>query len=340
MFDETLLHWETLTKLINDFKPEGVPLVASGLFSKSQTQGQQYQLDIIKQNRTKAGIVGKNSVSTVVAPEIIKRQAITLARSFENVRLPGSSFLNLREPGTLALQNIQKNQVARETKKLARRLDYRNEFYMAQAVQGTLTDTIDGISFTIDFQFPASHKLTVGGGQIAGCLVTAWSDPDADVIGDITLIKQQVVQDSGYELKKVIASPEVIANLLKNNQVNTYFRSTPDGVAMLKEGSMGSFMGLEWMSYGSTYKDSSDALQRFLPANGVAFLPGQDPDVAELVQGEDVIPTPNKMDVQSIIGRYSYASISEDPASVKLYAGEVSLPVIYIPSAFLYALTV
>lgn len=339
MFDETLLHWETLTKLINDFRPEGVPLIASGLFSKQQTQGQQYQLDIIKINRTKAGVVGKNSVSTAIAPEVIKRQAITLARSFENVRLPGSSLLNLRNPGTLQLQKIASDQVAREVKKMARRLDYRNEFYMAQAIQGTLTDTVDGISFTIDFLFPASHKLTVGGGQIAGCLVTAWSDPDADVIGDITLIKQQVMQDSGYELKKVIASPEVIANLIKNNQVNTYFRSTPDGTAMLKEGNMGTFMGLEWVSYGSTYKNSSDVVTRFLPANGVAFLPAPDPLVAELVEGEDTIPTPNKMDIQSVIGRYSYASISEDPASIKLYAGEVSLPVIYVPAAFLYALT-
>lgn len=337
MFDENLLHWETLTKLVNDFKPEGVPLVASGLFSKAETEGQQYQLDIIKINRTKASVVGKNSTSTVVAPEVIKRQAVTLARSFENVRLPGSSLLNLRNPGSLQMQQIAASQVAREVKKLGRRLDYRNEFFMAQAIQGSLSITVDGIPVTIDFMFPSSHKPTTGGNEISNTsFQKAWSDPTADVIGDITELKQQVVQDSGYELDTIIASPEVIAWLLANNQINTYFRSTSEGVAMLKRGEMGEFMGLKWKSYGSTYKDDNGTVTRFLPAGTFAAIPAPDPLVAEQITGDDVIPTPNKMDVQKVNGRYSYSSISEDPAAIKLYVGEVSLPVIYVPAAFAF----
>jgi hypothetical protein len=336
MFDETLLHWETLTKMVNDFKPQGTPLLEMGLFSKNQVQGQQYIVDIVKINRTKSHAVGKRAASVATGPEVIKRMPVTLARSFDHVKLDGATLLNLRNPGSQQLQRIASDQVGREVKKLGRRIDYRNEFYMASAIQGSITDTIDGVSFTADFAFPATHKLTVGGDEMLDglTLMTSWSDPDADINADITRIRQQVRQDSGFELETIIVGPEIMAAVINNNMVKSYFRGTQEGMAFVKNGFRGQLFGLNWVEYGASYKDDSDVVTRFLPAGTACFIPGTDPLVAELIEGEDVIPSPNKMDIQSIIGRYSYASINDDPAGIKLFVGEVSFPVIYVPGAF------
>jgi hypothetical protein len=125
--------------------------------------------------------------------------------------------------------------------------------------------------------------------------------------------------------------------LINNELVSTYLRSTQEGIAFMKSGFRGELFGVKWMEYGAGYKDDSDVFQRFLPEGVICAIPAADPLLAELLSGDDVIPTPNKMDVQSINGRYSYASITDDPAGIKLFAGEVSLPVIYVPGAFFTA---
>ena len=342
MFDETLLHWETLTKLVNDFKPQGTPLLEMGLFPKNQVQGQQYIVDIVKINRTKSHAVGKRASSVQIAPEVIKRMPVTLARSFDHVKLDGATLLNLRNPGSMQLQRVAADQVAREVKKMGRRVDYRNEFYMASAIQGAITDTLDGVSFTADYAFPSTHKITVGGNEMGDgvTLFTAWDDPDADINADITRIRQQVRADSGFELETIVVGPEIMAYVVNNNMVKSYFRGTQEGMAFVKNGMRGQLFGLNWVEYGATYKDDSNVVQRFLPANVACFVPAPDPLVSELIEGEDTIPTPNKMDIQSIIGRYSYATITDDPAGIKLFVGEVSFPVIYVPGAFFKATVV
>jgi len=338
MLEETLLHWETLTRLVNDYKPQGTPLLEMGLFPKNSIEGQQSLIDIIKINRTKAAVVGKRSPSKNVAPEVIKRQPVVLARSCENVALPGTTLLNLRNPGSFQLQRIASDQVAREVRKMGRRLDYRNEFYMASALQGSITDTIDGVSFTADYLFPASHKMTVGGGELAADVLTVgWNDPDARISYDVAKIRQKAREDSGFEIATAIAGPEVMDALVNNSLVVNYLRSTAEGIAFVKNGMRGELFGINWMEYGASYKDDSDTVQRFLPEGVVCFVPAPDPLVAELLAGDDVIPTPNKMDIQSVNGRYSFATIMEDPAAIKLVAGEVSLPVIYVPGAFFTA---
>jgi hypothetical protein len=338
MLDETLLHWENLTRLVNDYKPQGTPLIDSGLFSKAPIEGQSAVIDIIKVNRTKAHSTGKRSPSKTIAPEVIKRQPLTLSRAFENVPLPGSTLLNLRNPGSFNLQKIAADQVAREVKKMGRRIDYRNEFYMASALQGSITDTIDGVSFTADYMFPASHKITIGGNELSNdSFGTAWDDTGAKISFDVTKLRQKAREDSGFEIDTIIAGPEVMDALINNELVSTYLRSTQEGIAFMKSGFRGELFGVKWMEYGAGYKDDSDVFQRFLPEGVICAIPAADPLLAELLSGDDVIPTPNKMDVQSINGRYSYASITDDPAGIKLFAGEVSLPVIYVPGAFFTA---
>ncbi len=339
MLDETLLHWENLTRLVNDYKPQGTPLLEMGLFPKNSIEGQQAQIDIIKINRTKSSSVGKRASSKTIAPEVIKRQPITLTRTFENVPLPGSTLLNLRNPGSFQLQKIAADQVAREVKKMGRRIDFMKEFFMASAIQGSVTDTMDGGgSFTADFAFPANHKLTVGGGELAADVLTkAWSDQSARISYDVTKIRQQAREDSGFEIDTVVVGPEIMDALVNNDLVVNYLRSTAEGIAFVKNGMRGELFGVKWLEYGASYKDDAGTVHRFLPSGTACFLPAPDPLVAEMLSGDDVIPTPNKMDIQSINGRYSYASIIDDPAGIKLMAGEVFFPVIYVPGAFFKA---
>lgn len=338
MFDETLLHWETLTKMVNDYKPQGVPLTSMGFFTKNPIEGQQTVIDILKTSRTKARSVGKRSPSQAVSQEVMKRQPITLARGFEHVNLPGSSLLNLRNPGSMRLQKVAADQVARELKKLNRRFDYKNEFYMASALQGSISDTVDGIAFTADYNFDASHKPTIGGNELsATSFQTSWDNSGAKISTDISEMRQKSREDSGFEIETILAGPEVMDALVNNDLVVEYFKSTAEGMAFMKNGYKGQLFGVNWVEYGATYVDDSDAIQRFLPAGKICAFPAADPLLAELLTGDDVIPTANKSDVQEVNGRYSYASVTDDPAGIKLFIGEVALPVIYVPGAFFCA---
>lgn len=332
-----LLHQETLTGMIRDFKGSGANL--KRFFPKGeQIRGRAHNWDIVRVLRTLGNVVGPHSPATVQKHEVIAKGKATLARSFESMRLQGSMLLNLRNPGSLELQDIAKDQLGRDVKSLSGIMDRLDDYMAINALQGSLTLTVEGVADVVDYHFSASHKLTVGGAELAADVLTvAWSDPGANIVRDVGAMIQKVLEDSGYLPVAALITPEVEQYLLQNDQFVTIMKSTPAGVEAYKAGKIGHCLGLDWQSIGDAYKDSSGTVTRFLGAGKMILVPPADPDVLSWVTGTDAIPTPDLMSQQEVAGRYAYTALDVNPVATKLFAGDVRFPEIKIPDAMLLA---
>jgi hypothetical protein len=332
MIDVELLKLESLIGMINDFRPGDLRLSASGILPEQSGPGQSFNWDILGIQRDVDTFEGRMSPAGIRKLTVLKNQSAVLARTFKSTFVPGAVLIDLRNFGSESRQRIAEDTVGRELQSLSRLIDRQNEFMYSQALQGSLAMTIDGVPHTVNYGFSGSHVLTVGGG-----IPASWALPASDIVADIRNMKVRIAEDSGFQAATVWTSTEVIEYLIKNDFVNSYFASTPAGVQALTEGTIGRFMGLNWIAYDGTYKDAAGAVQRFIPKNKLIVTPGPDAEWGFFRKGSDAVPTDDGRDMQEVIGRYAYSDLSKNPASIGLYAGEVRLPIIRIPDALVVA---
>lgn len=332
MIDVELLKLESLIGMINDFRPGALRLTGSGILPEQSGPGQSFNWDILGIQRDLDTFEGRMSPAGVRKLSVLKNQSAVLARTFKSTFVPGAVLIDLRNPGSESRQRIAEDTVGRELQQLSRLIDRQNEFMISQALQGSLAMTIDGVAHTVNYGFDPSHVLTVGGG-----IPASWALPGSDIVADITAMKIRIAEDSGFEAATVWTSSEVLQYLIKNDFVNSYFASSPAGVQALTEGTIGRFMGLNWVSYDGTYKDAAGVVKRFIPANKMIVTPGPDAEWGFFRKGSDVVPTDDGRNVQEVVGRYAFSKVESNPASIGLYAGEVRLPIIRIPGALVVA---
>ncbi len=332
MIDVELLRQEALTDMIQDFKPANLMLKSSGLLPVQSGAGNSFNWDILKQDRDIDTFEGDLSPAGQRKLHVIGNRSAKLMHTFKSVYVPGFTLMDLRNPGTQTRQRIAEDTVGRELLALSQLLDRQDEFMIARALQGSLTVKIDGLAHTIDYGFSNTHKPTVGSG-----IPLAWSDLAADVLKDIQEWKRLIAEDSGYQASDVWCSTETIQKLIKNDFVQSYFASTPQGVEALTRGVIGQFMGLTWHAYDGTYKDSAGVLQRFIPKDVCIVCPGPDMEWGFWREGSDVVPTDDKRNIQEVVGKYAYSTINENPASIALYTGYRRLPIVRKPDALVVA---
>lgn len=332
MIDVELLRQEPLTDMIQDFKPGNLLLKSSGLLPAQSGPGNTFNWDILKMDRDIDTFEGDLSPAGQRSLHVVGNRSAKLMHTFKSVFVPGFVLMDLRNPGTQTRQRIAEDTVGRELLALSQLLDRQDEFMYARALQGSLTVKIDGINHTIDYGFDSSHKPTVGAG-----IPLSWDDQAADLITDIQEWKRLIAEDSGYQATDVWCSTETIQRMIKNDFVQSYFASTPQGVEALTRGTIGQFMGLSWHAYDGTYKDSNGNLQRFIPKDVCIVCPGPDPEWGFWREGSDVVPTDDKRNIQEVVGKYAYSTVLENPASIALYAGYRRLPIIRKPDALVVA---
>lgn len=332
MIDVELLKMETLIDMIQDFQPGDLRLTGANILPVQSAVGNSINWDIMGVQRDVDTFEGTLSPAGTRKLTRIGNQSAVLARTFKSTFVPGGVLIDLRNPGSASRQRVAEDTVGRELLQLSRLIDRQNEFMIARALQGQLDIVVDGVPVSVNYGLPGSHNLTVGGG-----IPTAWTNPAADVVEDIRNFKNRIAEDSGFVPKTVWCSEEIIAYLIKNDFVQSYFASTQAGVQALTEGTIGRFMGLNWVAYNGTYIDAANVVQRFIPADTLVVTPDANPEWGFFRKGSDVVPTDDKKSVAEVIGRYAYSSLTENPASIGLYAGEVRLPIIRMPSALVKA---
>lgn len=333
MIDVELLRQETLTGIIRDFQPTGLRLQENNVLQRQEEAGATVVWDIEKTARDLGDFQGAHSPAQPEKMEVIGQRSAQLARTFRTRRIKGSILRDLRRPGSMERERIAQARVGRELLAMTRKIDRQNEFMIASALQGTLDMTIDKVAHSVDYGFPASHLPVVGGATIP----LEWDDPAANITEDIEKIQQLIEEDSGFTPRMVICSREVIGSLIRNDFVQSYFASTPQGVEALTRGTIGEFFGLRWIAYNGTFKDSAGVVTRYIPRKQAIFLPESDLEWGRFQVGSDVIPSDDRSQMNEVIGRYSYSKVDDDPAALVLFGGEVRLPIITNPNAIVSA---
>lgn len=116
---------------------------------------------------------------------------------------------------------------------------------------GKFTVKENNLSFTMDFGVPADNKVAVD-----------WSDPNADILGDInTMINK--AKDAGYELTRGVTSNKVLAKI----QMNVGLRKAMFGVNSDRIPTIAEVNAYLNDNYGFVLV-SFDAVYRYERANG------------------------------------------------------------------------
>lgn len=333
MLDLDLLRRVPITRVINAFQVGDLPFKASGILPEEDVQGDVAKWDIRGISRDVGTFEGKHSPAGTRKLDVIGQQIATLARTFKSTLIQGSWLTGLRRVGSDDLQPLAEEQIARAALGLRQVIDRQDEFMIAQALQGTLAMTIDGIAHSIDYKIPASHQLSVGAG-----IPVAWSDPSANVMRDINSIKDLVAKDSGYSVATAFCSSKVIEYLISNEATLGFFGSTPAGVQALTEGRIGRFMGINWVAVDQRYIASDGVTAtRYLDEKKVVFVPTPNTDWGSFGVGTDVVPEDGDAGMKEVRGLYAYTRGKHNPASVELFAGKVRIPMLRTPSAVVVA---
>lgn len=117
-------------------------------------------------------------------------------------------------------------------------------------------------------------NLTVNYGVKTGNFVATWSDPTADILGDIeTAIAERASR--GYTTERAITSSKVIGYMLANNAIKGYWANKAEPLTKSRLLTwLNDNYGIEFVVNDAVYKTalSDTTTKRFYPENAVTFL--------------------------------------------------------------------
>lgn len=195
---------------------------------------------------------------------------------------------------------------------------------MEVLTSGTITLSSDGQSYSYDFGIPEAQKATVS---------TDWSNPDADVIKDITDIVDYM-KAQGVTITRAVCNSSVVKNLRKNKEIkNQIYVLAGGSISSISAVKVLDFIkqetGVTIYAYDNVYVDETGA-HKYVADNTMVFLPdgtlgathmGTTPEESDLGGG-------NTAAVVSVlpegIAVTSYGT--EDPVNVELKVSMVGMP--------------
>ena len=338
MIELDILKQEAILGMIEEREREDMVFQSSGLLPEESGVGQTFGWDILGVDRDIANFSGRLSAATPRALKVIGHQAASLARSFFVTPIPGGIFMDLRGAGGDTRQKAAENQIALENEALAGVIDRQNEFMYARAIQDDLSITLDSgagatLSIDIDYGQPAACQFDAFGAGDDEIPVT-WENPAADIATDVRRIKRAVKRQSGKTLTDAWVSERIMVAMCKNDTVKDWIRANPGAsAAILQENVIVRAFGLNWHVIDETFVDGAGDTQYYLPETRAVFTPKPNRSWGFFRKGSDIIPSDDGRSMVEVIGRYGYADLAKDPASLKLFQGEVRLPIMRIPGA-------
>lgn len=336
MIDNDLLRQEKLTGMVQEFKPEALDFMASGILPVENVQGLVHTWDVEVNPRGITGLVGDHSPAKPLGLNGIKQQTAKLGLIRLSKNLPASLFRSIRQPGSEAEQRNASQQIAREEREFAALMDRTEEFLIASALHGSISTTVDDLEIAaIDYGIPAGNKFVYNSGT-AELNCGDWLDESADVIGALRRMKKAVRQGTGYRLETAWVSDLVQEALLKNDQVVRVLKSTEAGRVALEEGRIGRLMGINFREVDHTYKVGS-TVTRYLPQHIMVVTPAPSRDWGFMGRGTLFVPNDARDGFVEVGGRSSYAEVQVNPPGLTLYANEATLPVIRKPGVLVHA---
>lgn len=276
-----------------------------------------------------------------VQPKLTGRQGFTRVRG---ELVPLSRQIALTEEDTLrlnALGNAQGNrglinQIYNDAERMVRAVKLRVELARGQLLTtGQFVLAENGLAMTADFGMPATHKPTVA---------LAWSNPAADILGDLLAYTQLYVDDNGLEPGEIIANRTILGYMLGNTamrQAAAFNGSTPTRINLETVAAIFAANGLPPVTIYDTVVRVDGQITRVIPIDKILFMPPAGTPLGETQWG--ITAEALKLASKGMIAARDAAGIvavnleNDNPVQTFTLATGIAVPLLGNPMAIICA---
>lgn len=133
---------------------------------------------------------------------------------------------------------------------------------------GVVTIESNGQAYAFDYQMPEENKVTVD---------TDWSNPDADIMGDIRTLQKQILDATGVKPTRAMCDEKTWGYILNNNAIKKSIFVLSDGQAFVSDGRLEQYLmtelGLKVVRNSARYTDEDDKQLAYMPENTFVMFP-------------------------------------------------------------------
>ena len=311
--------------------------------------------------RTVARMAAYGSPSQQRSLKGVEAVPVKLIHAVESILLPTADYMNLLnyDDGTAQQRGIQ--EVTRQVRAFRTNFDNLRVAALTQMLfqgaiysdgHGNLLPNAAGAKTVAGFGVPTTNV-----GQLdvfnAGTplIATSWDDPTAPIDAQLLGLRQAATRLSGYPLRYAFYGKNVPTYLTNNAKLQNYFvRDAGDDASYLSSAEVPSpLLGFTWRpAYDAFFEDANGVLQGLVGDDQVAFTPDPTPDWIGWLEGTYPVPTTVgtvavdaaqslRASVTTAAGLFAYGTLSTDPVTVKMVAGDTFLPVLKVPKAIFIA---
>jgi len=174
--------------------------------------------------------------------------------TFKFVACDPNKLAQLRAPGTTRRSVAGRDYITREQASLERRFgQYLEEYMISQALTGSLTIKVNGVTTVIDYGVPSSHKPTAA---------VSWAQSGTNILPELTEWKRLIRKDTGKTPRWAICGQNVMNYLMTNDFVKNMMGQTSMGIQIAENGMISRFHGLNWVVVDHYYA-SPGATEQF-----------------------------------------------------------------------------
>lgn len=195
---------------------------------------------------------------------------------------------------------------------------------MEALTTGTITLSSNGQSYSYDYGVPAEQKKTV---------TTSWSDPSADIIGEITDYVEYM-KTQGVNITRAVCNSSVAKNFRTNTAIKNAVYVFANGTVNVTSARALEYIynetGVRIYVYDNVYVDEDENPVKYIPDDTFVMFPDGDLGLTNLGT------TPEESDLMNKVNSADVALVNEgvavttsqivDPVNVETKVSMVALP--------------
>lgn len=200
----------------------------------------------------------------------------------------------------------------------------RERMRMMALTTGTIVMSSNGQLYEYDYGMPEAHKVTV---------TKSWSDPTADIMGDIRKGISLINSDTGVTVKRAVCSSKVFGYMRANDEIKKAIMVLTNGTGWISDAKLKQFLkdelDIDVVTNDKMYKDELNKTQRYVEDDVFVLFPdgelgntwfGTTPEESDLMSGAAANVTITDMGVAVTTMQKA------DPVQVETKVTQICLP--------------
>lgn len=304
---------------------------------KRQVPTQTVTWDIIRGSRMMAKPNVPNSEAHIVGRLGREQASASLLYVREKKVFEPTTLMWLREVGTVNGKQNAEREVVRELSDLNSRIDAFVEYTLWKSLGGNLVLDFPDVQASIDYKFPADHKVNAA---------TSWATASpTQIIEDVTAWKKLILNHGRVNANKAYATQKTIDRIFHSFAANA---SVNGGLVLQSAGALLSdrmkdaymatgvlpgFLGIDWSPVEHVYETDNGDEIGYLADDTIIFGNFDANRPTEILEG----PTADFSAPANFIGRYSKSWVEPDPSGRQILIEYNFLPIVTRPEQFVIA---